>query len=366
MRSCSRPAAFVAMLLAQCHVNGAIAAGESLPTVGADGTIHAPAMQAPLSGFLSPQAKAAMAKQLQNRPDFSASDGIEITRARADQRSKQVLDGWLRVLPVETEDTRISGVHVHVVTPKGGVAEQNRKRVLINAHSGGFMFGGTYGGQIEAVPMAGYGGVKVIAVDYRLAPEHLYPAASEDMEAVYRHVLKDTPAENIGIYGCSAGGTLAAQMVPWLESKGLPLPGAIGLFCSGAVNGFWYGGDAQVTSRLLNAVPPPREQGAGQDQRQPPRDYFAGIDKHTPFISPGEFPDVLARFPPTLVVTGTRDISMSNAIVTHARLLSAGATAELFVQEGLGHGAFAMLPGLPESKAAHDVIWHFFDRHLGK
>ena len=230
MRSQSRITAVVTTLLLQCSLIGAIAEDHSLPTVSNDGTIHAPPMHAPVSEFLSPAAKAAVAKQLQNRPDFSAADGIEAIRARSDKRSRKVLDGWLRVLPVTIEDTRISGVHVHIVTPKTGVAKRNSNRVLLNAHSGGFMFGGTYGGQIEAIPMAGYAGVKVIAVDYRLAPEHVYPAASEDMEAVYRHVLKDTPAENIGIYGCSAGGTLAAQMVPWLESKGLPAPGAIGVF----------------------------------------------------------------------------------------------------------------------------------------
>lgn len=332
-------------------------------TVAEDGTVTATDITAPISAFLSDAAKDALVTQMTTPRDFSMAGGIEEVRARGDARAKKVLDGWLRAEPAEIVDTHIDGVHVHIVTPKGGVSEKNRNRVLINAHSGGFMFGGTYGGQIEAVPMAAYGDVKVIAVDYRMAPEHLYPAASEDMEAVYRHVLKETPAENIGIYGCSAGGTLAAQMVPWLESKGLPKPGAIGLFCSGIVNGFWYGGDSQVTSGLLNGV---QAQAAAGSDEEPPRDYFDGIDKNTRFITPGEFPETLATFPPTLVVTGTRDISMSNAIVSHTRLALAGVTAELHVQEGLGHGSFAMLPGIPESKTTHEIIWSFFDRHLGR
>lgn len=332
-------------------------------TVAEDGTVTATDMTAPISPFLSDAARAALVAQMTTPRDFSMDGGIEQVRARGDARAKKVLDAWLRAEPAEIVDTHIDGVHVHIVTPKSGVAEKNANRVLINAHSGGFMFGGTYGGQIEAVPMAAYGDVKVIAVDYRMAPEHLYPAASEDMEAVYRHALKDTPAENIGIYGCSAGGTLAAQMIPWLEDKGLPKPGAIGLFCSGIVNGFWYGGDSQVTSPLLNGF---QAQDGGQSESEPPRDYFHGIDKNTPFITPGEFPETLATFPPTLIVTGTRDISMSNAIVSHTRLALAGVSAELHVQEGLGHGAFAMLPGVPESKATHEIIWAFFDRHLGR
>lgn len=332
-------------------------------TVRPDGTVQVSNVEAPISQFLSNSAKTALVKQMTTPRDFSMKGGIEQIRARGDARAKKVLDAWLQAEPAEIVDTHIDGVHVHIVTPKGGVAEENKNRVLINAHSGGFMFGGTYGGQIEAVPMAAYGGIKVIAVDYRMAPEHIYPAASEDMEAVYRHVLKETPAENIGIYGCSAGGTLAAQMVPWLESKGLPNPGAIGLFCSGIVSGFWYGGDSQVTSALLNGI---QGQAEGESDSEPPRDYFDGIDKNTRFITPGEFPETLATFPPTLVVTGTRDISMSNAIVSHTRLAAAGVTAELHVQEGLGHGAFAMLPGIPESKTTHEIIWSFFDRHLGR
>ena len=69
-----------------------------------------------------------------------------------------------------------------------------------------------------------------------------------------------------------------------------------------------------------------------------PRDNFEGTDRNDPLVTPALFMDVLARFPPTLVVTGMRDIAMSNAIITHTRLLQAGARAELFVQEGPGHG----------------------------
>ena len=102
----------------------------------------------------------------------------------------------------------------------------------------GFQAGSRYGGQLESVPLAGHAGIKIYAVDYRLAPEHIYPAAREDMEAIYRHVLETTPAENIGIYGCSAGGTLTGQMIPWFIDKGLPLPGAISIQMCGDNEGF--------------------------------------------------------------------------------------------------------------------------------
>src|SRR3546814_2591514 len=65
------------------------------------------------------------------------------------------------------------------------------------------LVGGRYGGQLESIPVSSMGRIKVVTVDYRMAPEHSYPAAEEDVIAVYRDLLKTYRAENIGIYGCS-------------------------------------------------------------------------------------------------------------------------------------------------------------------
>jgi len=323
------------------------------------GTVQGDIPPVPLSDFLSDKIKADLAKALRaTRP--SMADGVEAVRKSSAERSKQLLGEWLEIHPASVEETLIGGVRTHVVIPDAGIAPENKHRVLINAHMGGFMLGGAYGGQLEAVPLAGYGRIKVIAVDYRMAPEHIFPAASEDMETVYRHVLETTAPEDVGIYGCSAGGTLTAQMVPWLLEKGLPLPGAIGIFCSGAMPTFWFGGDSGAISPFLNGRSPT---AAGDSQRLP-RDYFHEIETDNPLVTPGQFPELLAQFPPTLVVTGTRDIAMSNALITHTRLRSAGVHADLFVQEGLGHGHFFLFPGTPEAETAYDIIWNFFDRQL--
>jgi monoterpene epsilon-lactone hydrolase len=331
------------------------------PKVDAVGTISGDIPAVPLSSFLSDAIKADVTQTLRaERP--SIGDGVEAARKSSAVKSKRLLGEWLKIHPASVELTMIDGVRTHVVVPDAGVSPGNEKRVLINAHMGGYMLGGEYGGQLEAVPLAGYGQVKVIAVDYRLAPENIFPAASEDMETVYRHVLETTKPENVGIFGCSAGGTLTAQMVPWLLEKGLPLPGAIGIFCSGAMPTFWFGGDSGATSPFLNAIPP----SSPADMDRLPRNYFHEIDTNNPLVTPGSFPDMLAQYPPTLVVTGTRDIAMSNALITHTRLLTAGVDADLFVQEGLGHGHFFSFPGTEEAKVAHQVIWNFFDRHLGR
>ncbi len=330
------------------------------PTVDENGTVIGTLPPVPLSSFLSPEAKAQLTQKLRAPAAPTMADGIEAVRKSSDAVAKASLEGWLKIHPATITNTNIDGVRTDIVTPTSGIDPKNKNRILINAHMGGFFTGGRYGGQVESVPLAGRGRIKIIAVDYRMSPEHLFPAASEDMETIYRYALKTTKPENIGIYGCSAGGTLVAESMAWFQKKNLPRPGAIGIFCSGAMPSFWFGGDSAQVSAIFNATAPM----TAARPANAPRDYFAGIEKNDPLVTPGIFPEVLAKFPPTLIVSGTRDIAMSNAIVTHAKLLEAGVKAELFVQEGLGHGHFFAFPGTAESKLAYDVIWKFFDTHL--
>ncbi|MBL8630458.1 MAG: alpha/beta hydrolase [Rhodospirillaceae bacterium] len=332
-------------------------AQDARPTIDADGTVRGALSTVPMSEYLSSEAKAQLIDRIKLAPSPLAD--LDAFRKRSDDLAKASLEGWLKIHPAKITSTAIAGVHVDVIEPDAGIDAKNKKRVLINAHMGGFVTGSKYGGQVESVPLAGTGKIKVIAVDYRLAPEAKYPAATEDMEAVYREVLKTTKPQNIGIYGCSAGGTLVAQSMAWFQNKNLPLPGAIGIFCSGAMPTFWYGGDSGAVTPFMNGGVAQRANLVAAT-----RGYFEGVEINDPLVTPGLFPQVLAKFPPTLVVTGTRDIAMSNAVMTHTQLLKAGVRAELFIQEGLGHGHFFSFPGAPESTAAYDVIWSFFDRHL--
>jgi epsilon-lactone hydrolase len=73
----------------------------------------------------------------------------------------------------------------------------------------------------------------------------------------------------------------------------------------------------------------------------------------------------MAKFPPTLIVTSTRDGAMSPAVFTHTQLVKLGVDAELHVWEGLVHGFFTSQPNLPESREVWDVVIRFFDKHLG-
>jgi monoterpene epsilon-lactone hydrolase len=327
-----------------------------------DGTVHAPAMTVPPSSFLSPEGKAYVAQHLQDmqHPERVAQvNGVPSFMAGYLARQKELF-------PTERQDTSVGGVHAYVYTPKAGVAQANRRRVLINLHGGGFS--GCFPGcaELESIPLAALGRIKVVSLDYREGPDHRFPAASEDVAAAYRELLKRYPAKNIGIYGCSAGGMLTGMSVAWFQKQGLPRPGAAGIFCAGStVADLGFGGDATYTTAAIGEARPPPGPRPAQGSGPPPLGYLAGTDPNDPLVSPGVSQAVLARFPPTLVITGTRGFEMSSAVYTHAQLVKAGAEAELHVWEGLFHGFFYN-PDVPESRDAFDVMVRFFDRHLGR
>jgi epsilon-lactone hydrolase len=93
--------------------------------------------------------------------------------------------------------------------------------------------------------------------------------------------------------------------------------------------------------------------------------YTGDADPNDPMVSPALSPEILARFPPTLLLTGTRSYDMSAAVQTHRELTKAGAKARLHLWDGLGHG-FLLYADLPESKEAYAVIISFFDSSLGR
>lgn len=120
----------------------------------------------------------------------------------------------------------MAGVPVFTLSPKS-LATENAERILLHFHGGGYVFGPGEAGTGEAVLMAGIGRFKVISVDYRMAPDFPYPAALDDAVAVYRELLKTTPAEKIGVFGTSTGGGMTLALTLRARAEGLPLPAAI-------------------------------------------------------------------------------------------------------------------------------------------
>jgi acetyl esterase/lipase len=211
------------------------------------------------------------------------------------------------------------------------MSRDNTRRLLINLHGGGFRVGAGAGALLESVPIAAAAGIEVISIDYRQGPEHEFPAASEDVAAVYHSLLAEYPPDAIGIFGVSAGGVLAAMTVAWLDRNAIPKPGAIALI-SAPADDIW-GGDSRFTvPPMFGLASPPLE------PNPPPTGmpYVRVEDLYDPLVSPALSLMLLSRFPPTLVITGTRAGEMSAAVHSHSRLVNAGAIAELHVCRGCG------------------------------
>ena len=252
---------------------------------------------------------------------------------------------------------------VEIITARGGVKPGNENRVLIELHGGSFMLGAVLGGRLESMPIATLGGYRIVSVDYRQGPEFKFPAASQDVAAVYRALLKTHRPEQIGIFGCSAGGVLTAQALAWFQKEGLPRPGAAAMLCAPAES--VAGGDARFWGQPLDvffsaAPPPPKPNPAPFDM-----EYFSNVDPHDPLVAPAWHPDVLAKFPPTLLITGTRGIDLSGAAFTHTQMAKAGAESFFYAYEGMWH-AFLYDVDLPEAQEAFQVLVKFFDKQLAR
>jgi monoterpene epsilon-lactone hydrolase len=366
------------LLISVCLGVAPIATGAQLHSpvsIDKDGTVHVPALTVPLSSYMSEQAKHAFIEAARQPADAEwPTATISEIRASGDAALKKFLERARILYPVSIEDRNIAGVPTRVVTPKDGVSATNRHRVLLNLHGGGFFMGANGDALLESIPVAGLGKFKVITVDYREGPEYRFPAASEDVASVYRELLRQYDPSNIGIYGCSAGGTLSAMSVAWFQSEKLPAPGAIGIFSSGAFGSFYgapnaagsWGGDSRFTAPPLLGENPLSLDPA-EAPRLPPylTAYLRNADLGDPLVSPALWPAVLAKFPPTLLVTGTRAFDMSATVQTQRLLANAGVDADLHLWDGLGH-CFFFNVDLPESQEALAVITHFFETRLGR
>lgn len=334
-------------------------AAQSRPTFGADGTVHVPAFDLPPSQLSSNEAQEAMKMRAHMRGGVPSSQGdIAEVRGGLETMLSQQVAGMRKAYPVDVQSGTIAGVPIRTITPQGKPFDQ--KRVLINLHGGGFTMCADACAMLESVPIAAVGGFKVVTVNYRMAPEAKHPAALEDITAVYRELLKSYKPKSIGLYGCSAGGALTGEAASWLPAHGLPQPGAIGIFGAGAVR-FGAGDSAYVAGYIDGSFAPPPK--PGETASDMTRGYFSGVDMADATISPALHPDIIAKFPPTLIITGTRAMDMSPAIYTNSQLLKAGVRSELLVGEGMGH-CFIYQSNLPEARDAYQVIVSFFRDNL--
>ena len=255
-----------------------------------------------------------------------------------------------------TKET-LGGVIVRWIMP-ARVAPEHKHHLFIEVHGGGFVFNGGEASVIEAVMIAARLNIPVLSIDYRLLPAHPFPAAIDDIINVYQTVLTQYKANTVALGGTSAGGNLAMAAIQKMAQLRLEKPGVLYLGTP------WS--DLTKTSDTLFI-------NEGIDRilvtydgwlKKAAHMYADGKKLNDPMLSPvyGEFD----HYPPTYLVTGTRDLLLSDTARTHRKLKEAGIEAELNVYEGLSHADYLFVFDSPESKQLYKELNQFLLKNLKK
>jgi len=320
--------------------------------------IRVPARDIPFPQSISAQAVAALQRAvdvdgkplnaLAALPQPEDFDGWMNLKATVDAQYAAGIAHLAGELRSTVETVRIGGATVHVATP---AEVKTDNAVYVDLHGGGFVFGGGPACRASAQMQADQLGLPCWSIDYRMPPEHPYPAALDDCLAVYRTLLDRYPVEHIVVGGRSAGGNLAAAMLLRARAEGLPLPSALVLL-SPQVD-LTESGDSFETNQLIDVVLP----GSLMPNNLL---YAGGNDLKDPYLSP-LFGDFTAGFVPTFIQSGTRDLFLSNAVRFHRALRHAGIPCELHVFEAMPHGGFM---GSPEDVELRAEIARFVHANL--
>ena len=207
-----------------------------------------------------------------------APQTLEQRRTSTDEWRKRDSAEALKFYPAKVEEAITAGVRTDIITPLNASAA-NGNRVLINLHGGGF--NSDSGSLIEGVPISNLAKIKIVSVYYRLAPENPFPAAVEDVVAVYKELLKTYHPKNIGIFGTSAGAILTGEVVAQLKKSAIPLPGAVGMF---SVRPDFSRATDSLQLFTLDGFPGPL---SPTDPIHPPADPYVGsTNPKDPVLSP--------------------------------------------------------------------------------
>ena len=293
------------------------------------------------------------------QPELPTPGDIEAWRAAQQKREAFSLERQKAVVdslqPAVTE-MELGGVPVLEIKPRNW---KDNGKVLVYAHGGAYTMLSAKSTLGSSALMADVTGLRVISVDYTLAPHAKWQQVTDQVISVFEALRKQGYAmKDMAIYGDSAGGGLAAGSVLKMRDQGMGMPAAVVLWSP------WSDitdtGDTYVT--LKHAEPSylyDRVLKPSADAYADPKDQ-----KH-PYVSP-VYGDYTKGFPPTLIQGGTKEIFLSNFVRHYQALDTAGQTVKLDLYEGMIHVFQAALPGSPESKTALMKVDAFLKQHLGE
>ncbi len=253
-------------------------------------------------------------------------------------------------------------VAAHAITVGGVRAERvttpgcDETRTLLYFHGGGYAFGSASGYRPFTGRLARAFGGAVVTLDYRLAPEHPFPAGLDDAVAACRALLPTTDlGKRLVLGGDSAGGGLALAAMVTLRDAGDPLPAGAALLSP------WVDLEGPGESMNTRAAVDPIVTREGMRNLSAMYVGDAG-DRRNPLVSPTHAR--LAGLPPLLMHTGTREVQYDDAVAFVAKVRAAGVPIEFEAWEGMLH-VFQIFPVLPEAGAAIGKIGGFLRARTG-
>jgi monoterpene epsilon-lactone hydrolase len=250
-------------------------------------------------------------------------------------------------------DTRLGDRRALLVEPSQGT----RPGTILYFHGGSFIVGSpetAIGLTGNLVVRSGY---PAMSLDYRLAPEHPYPAAVEDAVAAYRELLDlGEPAATIAFVGDSAGGGLAVATALAARDAGLPVPAAI--------VGFSAGLDLTRTGESMDSREAADPFFTRETLEQSGPLYYGDADPAGPLLSPAVAGD-LTGLPPVLLSVGTNEVLLDDSTRFAARAWDQGVDVILDVVAGVPHVFPSYVGELEEAEEALDRVALFLNQRLG-
>ncbi|MFF3138616.1 alpha/beta hydrolase fold domain-containing protein [Streptomyces mirabilis] len=315
-------------------------------------TLRVPQHDVPAPTTVSPHAQAFLSQRLEPtgpaQPVGTADK--DAWRAYIEGSNKWLTAGLLasaESFPAEIITHQLPNTALYEVIPDDPAPDT----AILYLHGGAYIHGAGMAGAYMAIPLAGHAEIRAFAVDYRMPPDHPFPAGLDDAVDAYRWLLERYEPTRIAFAGGSAGGGLAAAAALKVRDLGLPLPAACVLATPEA--DLTESGDSFETLIHVDVV-------GGARLTDSINLYADGHDLRDPYLSP-LFGDFRKGYPPTLLTGGTRDLFLSNTVLLHRALRRAGIEAQLDLWEAMPHGGFF---GAPEDHEVLEVQARFLTTRL--
>jgi epsilon-lactone hydrolase len=229
----------------------------------------------------------------------------------------------------------------------------SRAKVIYYLHGGGYISGSAKTGRPLTAWLARQMAARIFSIDYRLAPEHHFPAGLDDAVAGYRWLLSQgIEPRNISVMGDSAGGGMTLALAMRIRNAGEPLPS--GLVCLSP----WTDMTGESKSIPANADVDPMF--VADDVHRYADVYLGNQSRLDPLASP--LLGNLAGLPPMLIQVGRNEVLLDDSRSVDKKVRAAGGSSQLHIYEGVPHGWHFGAPFVPESRAALREIAEFIQR----